>query len=116
MKGDLFIAEGANAGVLIRYAYDLKDFQLAGGPNWIRDRDTQFTIQGRLAGEARLDRVRLMVQQLLAERFQLKTHMERRAGTLYELTVARGGAKLAASLVSRRHAVPRRGRCWLLQR
>jgi hypothetical protein len=32
VKGDLFIAARANAGVLIRYAYDLKDFQLAGGP------------------------------------------------------------------------------------
>src|SRR5262245_41255879 len=74
VKGDLFIAEGANAGVLIRYAYDLKDFQLSGGPNWLHDRDTQFAIQGRITGEPRIDRVRAMVQQLLAERFQLKVH------------------------------------------
>src|SRR5262245_58559949 len=82
VKGDLFIAEGANAGVLIRYAYDLKDFQLAGGPNWIRDRDVQFAIQARVVGDPRVDRVRVMVQQLLAERFQLKAHMDRRSETI----------------------------------
>ena len=108
VNGSTFVAEGATATILIRYACDLKHFQLTGGPDWIRDRDAQFIVQGRLTGEPRVDRVRAMVQQLLAERFQLQVRRETRPATIYELVVARGGAKIAASAGDN----PTRRGCW----
>jgi uncharacterized protein (TIGR03435 family) len=38
-----------------------------------------------------------MILPLLTERFQLKTHMEIRSGSVYELVVAKGGPKLKLS-------------------
>ena len=94
VTGHTFVAEGATAAILIRYAYDLKDFQLTGGPDWIYDRGTQFSVRATFAGDATLEQVRTMVRQLLAERFALKVRSERKQGSTFELSVARNGAKL----------------------
>jgi hypothetical protein len=60
--GQTFVAEGATAATLIRYAYDAQHFQVAGGPDWIYDRDTQFNIRATFTGEATPGRVTAMVR------------------------------------------------------
>src|SRR5687768_2078612 len=57
------------AAGLILYAYDLRDYQLIGGPDWMRtDRFDVAATAGRDVPAAEL---RLMVQSLLADRFRL---------------------------------------------
>jgi hypothetical protein len=60
---------------LIALAYRVQEFQISGGPGWI-DSD-HFDVQGK-AADARTDpdQLRLMLQSLLAERFNLATHSE----------------------------------------
>ncbi|HEY7335929.1 MAG TPA: TIGR03435 family protein [Bryobacteraceae bacterium] len=80
---------------VVEMAYDLKDYQVLGGPSWITS--DRFDIEAT-AGDSGADeqRMRLMLQTLLAERFQLKTRQETREFPIYDLTVAKGGPKIRA--------------------
>ncbi len=74
--------------------------RLKGGPDWIRSQDAAYDIEATgvfpdgLSDEARLDRERLMLQALLAERFKLVIHREIKEMPVYKLVVAKGGPKL----------------------
>jgi uncharacterized protein (TIGR03435 family) len=58
-----------------------------------------YSIQARAAGNPTKDQMRLMVQSLLAERFQLSTHFETRELPVFALTLAKAG-KLGPKLIS----------------
>jgi uncharacterized protein (TIGR03435 family) len=81
---------------LIQRAYNLEDYQIVGGPSWL-NADTRYDIEAKAAdGSATKDQLRLMLQTLLAERCQLKTHQESREFSVYNLIVAKGGPKFIA--------------------
>jgi len=62
------------------------------GPNWL---DTErFDVVARYPGDTPADRVRGMLQNMLAERFKLALHKETRQLPEYVLTVAKGGPKM----------------------
>ena len=84
---------------LIGWAYDARDHQISGGPNWLAS--TNFSIEAKLdsaipipPGLAGSQPVRLMLQSLLAERFKLAVHKETREEQVYELVPDKGGSKL----------------------
>jgi uncharacterized protein (TIGR03435 family) len=56
-----------------------------------------FDLSARADRTVPREQLRLMLQSLLADRFQLKLHRESRTGPVYRLTVAKGGPKLAGS-------------------
>ncbi len=83
----------------IVFAYNVKPYQVSGGPNWMGQEHYQ--IEAKLqAGEAPLgpvanaEAIRAALQSLLAERFQLKFHRESKEMPAYALTVAKSGFKL----------------------
>lgn len=86
---------------LMRFAYDLADDQIAGGPAWIdKDHFDIVATPDRDYGNELFSRdkaVRIMLRALLAERFALRTHIETRELTAYVLTVAKGGLRMERS-------------------
>jgi uncharacterized protein (TIGR03435 family) len=79
--------------IIIMQAYNVKGYQLAGGPSWL-DTD-RFDIEAKAAdGNATRDQVMAMLQTLLAERFGLKVHRDSREGDIYALVVGKNGPKL----------------------
>src|SRR5688572_2224678 len=60
-----------------------------GGPDWIRE--TRFDLQARMSPSATHAEVQTMFRRLLAERFGLRTHTERRLLDVYLLSVATPG-------------------------
>ncbi len=52
----------------------------------------RFDIQARATADATKDRMRLMMQSLLADRFQLKAHFEMRETKIYAIELVRAGA------------------------
>jgi len=72
------------------WAYEVQPFQIS-GPAWIDD--SRFNIQASAAEPANIARLRLMLRTLLAERFGLKLHQERRNLAVYSLVVAPNGPK-----------------------
>jgi uncharacterized protein (TIGR03435 family) len=77
---------------LVAFAYNVREFQIAGGPGWI---DTErYDVIAKSESGGNLDQLRAKVKTLLAERFGLVTRNESREGSLYTLRVARNGSKL----------------------
>jgi uncharacterized protein (TIGR03435 family) len=92
--GGRLIAQNAATRLFITRAYQVQDFQVVGGPEWLRDEG--FDLEAKAGGEATLEQLMVMLQSLLEERFHLKYHRENRELPVYALTLARGGAKLPA--------------------
>lgn len=78
--------------VLIQLAYDVKGFQIDGGPSWARS--DRFEIEATAAGNPTADEVRGMFRSLLADRFQLALRREARTMPVYELVPSRRGLKI----------------------
>ncbi len=80
---------------LIRTAYEVKDFQIAGADSLGSAMDAErFNIQATLPAGATEKQVPQMLQTLLAERFKLVAHRETKDQSVYALIVAKGGPKL----------------------
>ena len=97
--GDRFSITNATLEMLIGFAYRLPNPQISGGPKWVDSES--FTIEAKVDSAARLSpgnagfgQVMLMTQTLLADRFKLSMHKEARSEAVYELSVAKGGARL----------------------
>jgi uncharacterized protein (TIGR03435 family) len=96
-----FSAEHIAVHEFIRIAYDLQETQITGEPTWLHsekyDIEAKFdpsVISGRRVSAR--DR-RLMLQNLLADRFNLKLHRETRELPVYELVIAKNGPKFHES-------------------
>ena len=94
-------AEGATVQHLIRFAYHVRDFQIAGGPSWINSERFDVTAKP-LAGPPRdfFDKPLPPLQDLLREKFQLKLHRETRELLVYTLTVSKYGGEMRRSKVA----------------
>lgn len=89
-----FLATNATARTLLRNAYGLLPFQLAGAPKW--DDTDGFDIRAKTAEATPIspDSFKLLLQGLLAERFHLKAHWENREAPVYVLTLDKGPQKI----------------------
>jgi uncharacterized protein (TIGR03435 family) len=65
------------------------------GPQWIEDE--RYDVTAKLPTGASQDQMPAMLQNLLADRWHLIAHTERRPRLMYALTVAKGGPKLKAA-------------------
>ena len=93
---------------LILKAYDIDEYQVS-GPGWL---DTPLDVSARLPAGATQEQYRLMLQDLLAKRFKLAFHREKKDVPGYALAVGKGGPRLketsAAEMTHRRAASARK--------
>jgi len=82
--------------VLIQLGYDLQDYQVIGGPSWLRE--DRFEVAARAGREAPFDEVRLMLRSLLAARFTLVTHPDQREMSAYALVLSRADKRFGPGL------------------
>jgi uncharacterized protein (TIGR03435 family) len=92
-----FKATNVPLQMLLLFAYEIKNQQISGGPNWINSE--KFTIEGKVTsarpdGPVDIGKVRLMIQSLLADRFKLVVHRSSREEKVYELVVKEGGSNM----------------------
>ncbi len=80
--------------LILTKAYDVQNFQI-NGPSWLDSE--RFDITAKVPTGATKEQVRVMMQNLLAERFHLTLHRDKKEMQGYELTVAKGGSKLKES-------------------
>ncbi|HTK87135.1 MAG TPA: TIGR03435 family protein [Nitrospiraceae bacterium] len=93
-NGGRFTVAGATAKMLIQQAYRVRDFQLSGGPAWLGSDRFDIEAKPENVSDMTPERMPLLLQNLLVERFQLKTHKETKELPIYELVVAKDGPKL----------------------
>jgi uncharacterized protein (TIGR03435 family) len=80
---------------LLVSAYNVKGFQIS-GPPWL---DTErFEITATMPPETTKEQFRLMLQNLLIERFKMVIHRETKELPMYSLVVAKNGPKLKESV------------------
>ena len=82
---------------MIKLAYNVHANQISGGPSWLDSERYDTVGRSDTPGEPSRDQMKLMIQKLLVDRFQLKFHTEKRELPVYAMVVAKGGPKLAVS-------------------
>jgi bla regulator protein blaR1 len=80
--------------VLIQFSYNVPRRQISGGPSWLESE--RFDIVGKpdMEGAPSMSQLRAMLLKLLADRFQLSLHHEKKQLSVYALTLGKGGPKL----------------------
>lgn len=83
---------------IISVAYHVHARQIVAGPPWLGS--DKYTVDGvqDVEGEPNMEQMQGMYQKLLADRFKLTLHREKRDLSVYAITVAKSGPKLAKSL------------------
>jgi uncharacterized protein (TIGR03435 family) len=79
---------------LIKFAYDLHPRQITKGPAWLESEKYDITAKPDTPGVPNGTQLKMMVQKLLKERFQLTFHNEKKELSVYAITVAKNGPKL----------------------
>lgn len=79
----------------VRWAYNVHDYQISGGPNW-RDSD-RYDIIAKPAAAVSEDQMRLMLRALLADRFKLTVGRESKELPVYVMGVGKSGHRMQRS-------------------
>lgn len=87
-----FRAQNVWLRFLIQVAWDVKDFQVLGGPGWVAS--DRYDVTAKTTEHVRLPEMRPMLRALLEDRFQLALHPETRELPIYALVVAKGASRL----------------------
>jgi uncharacterized protein (TIGR03435 family) len=93
-----FRAVNSNLDELIRWAYDLEEYQIS-EPDWLKSNSVTFDIEAGAGSDTTAMQLRLMVRRLLRERFDVGLHSERREMAAYDLVLGKGGLKLQRAMV-----------------
>ncbi len=125
MPGGVMNAVNVRVRQLIELAYDVRGFQILGGPGWLNSEGYDILAKPPQAAEAGdapgarpsaddrkrfQEQLRQRLQALLAERFQLAIHRETKEMPVYALVVAKNGPKLKEAAGDSRQVGIRAGR------
>jgi uncharacterized protein (TIGR03435 family) len=93
-RGNRFTTFNTTLMALIGFAYNVQDKQVIGGPDWMNS--DKFDMEGKpdTPGTPSTDQLRVMVRKLLADRFQLKFHNDKRELAAYVLSAGKTGPKM----------------------
>jgi hypothetical protein len=96
---DRFEADNLTTRTLIALAWDVRVFQVSGGPAWL---DSQrYDVAAKPDGNVEDQHLRRMVRTLLAERFQLQARHPTKEMPVFTLEIAKGGPKLERPVLNR---------------
>jgi uncharacterized protein (TIGR03435 family) len=87
----------ASLSDLLKFSYGLQQSQIAKAQDWVNAESYDITATPDGEGEPSIKQWESMVKKLMADRFQLKFHYEKREQSVYLLTVASSGPKLTRS-------------------
>lgn len=97
VRGRRFSTLNTTLDNMLTFAYGIQQKQIVGGPDWMKT--DKYDVLAEPAGEGQPNdhQWKIMVQKLLANRFQLKFHKEKQELSVYAITVGKHGPKLAKS-------------------
>lgn len=94
IRGRKFMTRASSLGDLISFAYEVQAKQIVNAPDWL-DKD-RYDIEAvpEQEGVPNPEQIRIMIRKLLADRYGLKFHHDKRDMSAYVLTVGKDGHKL----------------------
>jgi uncharacterized protein (TIGR03435 family) len=96
-RGRTFITENSSLADLIMFAYSVQKKQILGAPDWIEKDRYDINATPDQEGTPTAEQVRIMIRKLLADRFEMKFHHDKRELSAFVLTVGKDGPKLKAA-------------------
>jgi Protein of unknown function (DUF3738). len=94
VQGSHFRTRNTSLSDLIAFSYGLQQKQIIGAPDWVGTDKWDIEAQPDVPGVPNRNQVTMMIQKLLADRFQLKFHNETREMSAYILTESKTGNKM----------------------
>jgi uncharacterized protein (TIGR03435 family) len=101
--GGRFRASATTLKFLLEWAYGIQPSQHSGGPSWMGT--DRYDIVAKAEGNATDEQQKLMLQTLLAERFALKVHRERKELPVYVVSVGKSAPKLFPPKDEEKHSI-----------
>ena len=93
-RGGQLITINTTVNDLIKFAYGVQEKQIIAGPDWLSSQKFDIAGKADVPGTPNSDQLKGMMQKLLADRFQLKFHRDKKEMSAYVLTVAKSGNKM----------------------
>jgi len=97
VRGREFSTINTTLSSLLTFAYGLHPKQIVGAPAWVDTDKFDITAQPDQPGRPNDKQWKAMLQKLLADRFQLTFHRDKKELSVYALEVAKSGSKLTKS-------------------
>jgi len=94
-RGNRFMTINTTLMALIGFAYDVQEKQVIGGEDWMNSEKFDIEAKPDVSGDPSREQLRTMVTKLIADRFQLKFHGDKRELPAYVLTAGKTGVKMA---------------------
>jgi uncharacterized protein (TIGR03435 family) len=79
---------------LIKFAYDMHPNQVVGAPSWADSEKFDIEAKPDKPGMPTVRQMKTMLQKLLADRFSLTSHEDKKEMSAYAITVAKSGVKI----------------------
>jgi uncharacterized protein (TIGR03435 family) len=92
------ITRNTTVSDLITFAYQIHTRQITGGPAWFDTDHYDVTGKPDVDGMPNTKQYRAMLQKLLADRFKLSIHHDKKELTVYTLAVGKTGSKLTKAV------------------
>jgi uncharacterized protein (TIGR03435 family) len=99
LQGRSMVVRNGSLNDLVTFAYSLQVKQVVNGPGWMDSDRYDIEANPDQPGTPNTDQMRIMVRKLLADRFALKFHHDKRDLAAYVLTVGKTGQKLTPTQV-----------------
>jgi uncharacterized protein (TIGR03435 family) len=97
LRGVEVITTNTTVHDLINLAYWVHPKQVTGGPAWTESEKWDMTGKPDAPGQPNVDQMKMMIQKLLPDRFQLKFHIEKRDLPVYAIRGGKTAAKITPS-------------------
>jgi uncharacterized protein (TIGR03435 family) len=97
VRGRQFATVNTTLGDIITFAYGIHAKQITGGPAWLETEKYDLSAQPDGEGQPSERQWKIMIQKLLAERFKLAFHRDKKELSVYAITVGKNGPKLTKS-------------------
>ena len=92
--GNGYTVQNISVKTMMSVIYRIPARQIIGGPDWFST--ATFNIDAKTDGTYTIDDLHTMLKNLLADRFGLKFHTEKKEGPVYALAIDKSGMKMRA--------------------
>lgn len=97
LRGRHLVTTHTTVTDIIIFSYGLHAKQVVGGPDWISTQHFDLDVLPDMEGLPSIKQAGLIFRKILADRFQLKFHQEKKELSVYVLSVGKTGSKLMKS-------------------
>jgi len=94
LQGRNFATRNSSLADLISFAYNVQVKQIVGGPDWMDKDRYDIAAVPEQEGVPNGEQLKVMIRKLIADRFAMKFHNDKKEMSAYVLTVGKGGQKL----------------------